>query len=147
MQVYFHDTRMRLSIPPGKSVEGFVHTNLDYGVKFLNVVLYHPGRTKQFEFVVEIGVRLSSKTITTHQIDPQVDETRDYLVQDMLLSGSMEGLGYVGGVGPASPDEPRTNYTLDPYFTDGLRAVITLADGYHSEDDVEFLDWEWSEVD
>jgi hypothetical protein len=47
----------------------------------------------------DIGVRLSSKTFVTHKIDPQVDEACDYLVQDLLLSGSPSGFGYVGGVG------------------------------------------------
>jgi hypothetical protein len=291
MQVYLDEQAMRLSIPGGEVREGFVHTQQDYGVKHVSVVLYHPGRTKTFEFVVEvpgiradytqvdfdkvvpehsrrevdldglrhaieaypccvlgpdgttpgdplnivvvgpgggnsfhplvrrgwdpaetvtgstvmstiwsslfgreyrtspvsalyldgrkqdialqkargsvdernhlrlwltpltyggrdvwigqisrdIGVRLSSKTITTHKIDPDVDETRDYLLQDMLLSGSLAGLGYVKGVGAATPEDPRYNYTLDPYFTDGLRLVLFLSGDYVSPDNLELV--------
>jgi len=291
MQVYLDETAMRLHVPPRGTVEGFVHTNQDDGVKYVSVVLYHPGRTKTFDFVVEvpgieadytqadfnkavppesrrevdleglrraieaypccvlgpdgttagdplnivivgpgdgnlfhplvrrgwdptetvtgstvmstiwsslfglkyrtspvsalyldgrqqdialqkargsvdernhlrlwltplthegkevwigqisrdIGVRLSSKTITTHKIDPDVDETRDYLLQDMLLSGSLAGVGYVAGVGAATPEDPRYNYTLDPYFADGRRLVLFLDADYVSPDRLEFL--------
>ncbi len=295
MQVYFDQRSMRLFVPAGETVEGYVHTNVDFGVKYLSVILYHPGHIKDFEFVVEvpgieadytqvdfdaavpknsvrdvdreelrralesypccvlgpdgktpgdplnivivgpsngntfhpfvrrgwdptetisgdtvsrtvqssvfrgkyrtspvsalfvdgrkqdialqkarstvdernhlrlwltaltyegrhvwigqisrdIGVRFSSKTITTHKIDGDVDETREFLLQDMLLSGSLSGIGYVGGVGAASPEEPRYNYTLDPYFTDGLRAVLFLGNNLVSPDDVEFVPWSW----
>jgi len=91
----------------------------------------------------DIGVRLSSKTITTHKIDADVDETRAYLVQDLLLSGSLVAVGYVGGVGAAPPEEPRYNYTLDPYFTDGLRVVLLVSEDYVSPDDLVLLPWEW----
>ena len=295
MQLFLDRQAMRIHIPRGQTVEGFVHTNKDYGVKYVSVVLYHPGRSKTLDFVVEvpgiradytqvefdkavppetlsevdrdglrraleaypccvlgpdgkspgdplnivvvgprngkvfhpfvrrawdpaetvtgstvmstiwssvfgvkyrtspvsalylegrkqditlqkargsvdernhlrlwrtpliyqgnavwigqisrdIGVRMSSKTITTHKIDADVDETRDYLVQDLLLSGSLTGIGYVGGVGAASPQEPRYNYTLDPYFTDGLRVVLFLSEGYVSPDNMAFLPWAW----
>jgi hypothetical protein len=293
MQAYLDEQAIHLSIPAGEVREGFVLTNQDYGVKHVSVVLYRPGRTKIFEFVVEvpgiqadykqvdfdkavprqsrykvdleglrraveaypccvlgpdgvtpgdplnivvvgpgqgntfhpfvrrgwdpaetvtggtvlstiwsslfgseyrtspvsalyldgrkqdialqkargsvdernhlrlwltplifegrdvwigqisrdIGVRLSSKTITTHKIDPDVDETRDYLLQDMLLSGSLAGFGYVKGVRAATPEAPRFNYTLDPYFTDGLRLVLFVSENYASPDDLELV-WE-----
>lgn len=295
MQVYLERQSVQLLVPSGKSVQGFIHTNQDYGVKYVSVLLYHPGRTKTFEFVVEvpgikadyrqvdfdkavppdtrrevdrdalrraleaypccvlgpdgktpgdplniviigpssgklfhpfvrrgwdptetitgsavmrtiwsslfgakyrtspvsalylngrkqdialqkargsvdernhlrlwltpltyqgqavwigqisrdIGVRLSSKTITTHKIDPDVDETRDYLVQDLLLSGGMAGIGYIGGVGAATAAQPRYNYTHDPYFTDGLRVVLFVSQDYVSPDKLELLPWEW----
>jgi hypothetical protein len=91
----------------------------------------------------DIGVRLSSKTLTTHQIDGDVDETREFLLQDLLLSGGMTGIGYVSGVGAATREDPRYNYTLDPYYTDGLRLVLFLSKDYVSPDDVEFIPWAW----
>ena len=94
----------------------------------------------------DIGVRFSSKTFTTHKIDADVDETREFLVQDLLLSGSVTGIGYVSGVGAATPNELRYNYTLDPYFTDGLRAVLFLSKDYFSPDDVEFVPWNWPDA-
>jgi len=295
MQGYLDEQSMRLYVPAGETVEGYVHTNKDDGVKYVSVVLYHPGHTKLFEFVVpvpgiqadytqvdfdavvpprsrrevdrdelrralesypccvlgpdaetpgdplnivvigppdgnvfhpfvrrgwdptetitgdtvgrtigssvfrskyrtspvsalfvdgrqqdialqkargsvdernhlrlwltpfthegkqvwigqisrDIGVRLSSKTLTTHQIDGDVDETREFLLQDLLLSGSMTGIGYVSGVGAATREDPRYNFTLDPYYTDGLRLVLFMSKDYASPDDVEFVPWNW----
>jgi hypothetical protein len=74
----------------------------------------------------DIGVRLTPRTITTHKIDPAVDETRWYLLQDLFFSESLERFGLVGGVGAATLEQPRTNYTGDPYFTDGFRGVFWL---------------------
>jgi hypothetical protein len=74
----------------------------------------------------DIGVRLTRKTITTHKIDPSVDETRWYLMQDLYFSEGLERFGFVTGVGAAPPEQPRFNYTGDPYETDGLRAVLWL---------------------
>ena len=54
MQVFFDEQSMRLYVPAGKTIEGYVHTNKDYGVKYVSVVLFHPGHTKIFEFVVEV---------------------------------------------------------------------------------------------
>jgi hypothetical protein len=90
----------------------------------------------------DIGVRLSRKTFVTHEIDPEVDEARDYIVQDLILSQSVQAVAYVSGVGPAHKDEPRYNYTLSPYFTDGLRAVIFTSHQPVSLTEVDFFDWE-----
>ena len=75
----------------------------------------------------DIGVRFTTKTITTHKIDPDVDETREYLLEDLAYSQSLKGFGYVAGVGAAPFAEPRGNLTGDPYFTDGLRIVLFLS--------------------
>jgi hypothetical protein len=76
-------------------------------------------------------------------IDGDIDETREFLLQDLLLSGSLTGIGYVSGVGAATREEPRYNYTLDPYYTDGLRLVLFMSKDYASPDDVEFVPWNW----
>ena len=78
----------------------------------------------------DIGVRLSAKTLVTHKVDPNVDEARFYLLQDLATSGALARLGFVGGVGLAPLDEPRFNYTDDPYHTDGLRLVMVLDDDF-----------------
>ena len=75
----------------------------------------------------DIGVRFTRKTITTHKIDPDVDETREYLLEDLAYSQSLRAFGYVPGVGAAPFDEPRGNLTGDPYFTDGLRIVLFVS--------------------
>lgn len=75
----------------------------------------------------DIGVRFTKKTITTHKIDADVDETREFLVEDMFYSQGLSAIGYVRGVGEAPYDAPRGNLTGDPYFTDGLRVVMWVS--------------------
>jgi len=77
----------------------------------------------------DIGVRFTTKAwnLTTHRIDPDVDESRDYVIEDLRAAGRVAAAGYVGGVGACAADAPRRNLTGDPYFTDGQRAVILLA--------------------
>ena len=89
----------------------------------------------------DIGVRLTRKTITTHKIDPDVDETREYLVENLAYSQSLWKLGYVSGVGAASRAEPRGNLTGDPYYTDGLRVVLWVTGEPVSFSDIQGLDW------
>lgn len=93
----------------------------------------------------DIGVRFTLRTwnLTTHAIDPDIDESREYLVEDLLRSAAVQRLGYVGGVGRASAREPRQNLLGDPYYTDGLRAVFLFTDQPTALDEVEFFDWEW----
>ena len=88
----------------------------------------------------DIGVRLTWKTITTHKIDPDVDETREYLLEDIAYAQSLAKLGYVKGVGAAPYDDPRGNLTGDPYFTDGLRVVLFVSEEPSSISEIEVLD-------
>lgn len=88
----------------------------------------------------DIGVRFTRKTITTHKIDPDVDETREFLVEDMAFTQGLRAFGYVGGVGAADYDRPRANLTGDPYFTDGLRALMWLSGEPVSLDAVQYTD-------
>jgi hypothetical protein len=90
----------------------------------------------------DIGVRFTTKTIVTHKIDPDVDETRSYLIQDLWYSQGLEQFGFVKGVGAAAIDAPRVNLTGDPYFTDGLRAVLWLSSQPVAFENVNFLAWE-----
>lgn len=89
----------------------------------------------------DIGVRLTRKTITTHKIDPQVDDTRDYLLENLAYAQTLKAFGYAGGVGEVPRDNPRGNLTGDPWFTDGLRLVLWMSAEPVAIDDLEFLDW------
>lgn len=92
----------------------------------------------------DIGVRITDQTwnLTTHKIAPDVDFDRGYLLQDLLMSGFVERYGYIDGVGAAPPSAPRTNLTGDPYYTDGLRAVIFLSDQPTPFGNIGRLPWE-----
>jgi len=91
----------------------------------------------------DIGVRLTSQTwnLTTHKIAPDVDFDRAYMLQDILMSGFVERYGYVDGVSAAPASVPRANLTGDPYYTDGLRAVIFLSNETRSLGNVDRLPW------
>lgn len=90
----------------------------------------------------DIGVRFTRKTITTHKIDPDVDDTRDFLIQDLWYSQGLKSFGYVKGVGTATYSEPRDNLTGDPYFTDGNRAVLWVSSKPIAFSNVGWFDWE-----
>jgi len=91
----------------------------------------------------DIGSRLTtkSKTLTTHRIDPDVDETRASLIQDFLYAQALAVFGLAGGVGAISIDEPRGNLTGDPFFTDGRRAVLLLETGPVPYEELELFSW------
>jgi LssY-like putative type I secretion system component LssY len=77
----------------------------------------------------DIGVRFTTQVwnLTTHRVDPNVDESRDYVVEDLLRAQRIDAVGYVDGVGACGPESPKRNLTGDPYFTDGKRALISLS--------------------
>jgi hypothetical protein len=88
----------------------------------------------------DIGVRLTWKTITTHKIDANVDETREYLLENLAYAQSLARFGYVQGVGVQTFDSPRGNLTGDPWFTDGLRVVLFVSEEAVSISEIEILD-------
>ena len=92
----------------------------------------------------DIGIKLTTKSwyLTTHRISPYVDQERDYLLQDLLLSGGVAKVGFVTGVGASEETHTRTNLTDDPYFTDGLRLVVQIGTELRLPAAVEFLPWE-----
>lgn len=93
----------------------------------------------------DIGVRFTRKTITTHKIDAQVDETREYLVENLAYHQALAKLAYVKGAIAAPFDAPRGNLTGDPYFTDGRRVVLWISSDPVAFDQIDFVDWSLSE--
>jgi hypothetical protein len=93
----------------------------------------------------DIGVKFTLQTgfLVTHVIDPDVDNDRWYLIQNLADAEALAKLGHVRGVGEAPPDDPRYNLGGDPYFTDGLRAVMVCTELPVNFSDLEFLDWEF----
>ncbi len=91
----------------------------------------------------DIGSRMTTKssTLTTHRIDPDVDETRGSLIQDFLYAQALEVFGMAGGVGEISIDEPRGNLTGDIFFTDGNRAVMLLSAEPADFEHIDYFSW------
>jgi LssY C-terminus len=92
----------------------------------------------------DIGSRFTihSRTLTTHKIDPDVDEARTALLEDTAYSQSLAKFGFVKGVGAAPENAPRQNLTTDPYYTDGFRAVLVFEERPRALTEIEVLPWE-----
>jgi hypothetical protein len=95
----------------------------------------------------DIGVRFTRKTITTHKIDPDVDETREYLLENLAYAQALEAFGYVGGVGAVPIDDPRGNLTGDPWFTDGYRLVLKITSEPVPISELDVFEWRNPHVD
>ena len=111
---------------------------------WLSPMRYHGKDVWVGQISRDIGSRFTihSLYLTTHKIDPDVDEARTALQEDMVYSQSLVKLGLVKGVGGAPKDEPRRNLTTDPYYTDGFRGVLMFDSHPTSLTDIQFLPWD-----
>ncbi len=114
---------------------------------WLSPMRYHGNPVWVGQISRDIGTRFTihSPYLTTHKIDPDVDEARTALQEDMVYSQSLVKLGLVKGVGAASRDKPRRNLTTDPYYTDGNRGVLIFDAHPVAITDIRFLPWEGRE--
>ena len=88
-----------------------------------------------------VGGRFAPRDAVSIVLHDDVDEARNFLIQDMMYSGGLEKLGFVTGVDAAAETRPRTALNGARYHTDGLRAVLFFATRPLSLSDVEILDW------
>ncbi len=79
---------------------------------------------------------------TSVPTDPDVDEARNDLIQDMVYSQFLTKLGFVKGVGRVMASQPRTTPSGSKYHTDGLRSVSLFEHSSVSLSEIEFFDWE-----
>ncbi len=91
----------------------------------------------------DIGVKFSGRLWppTTHVIDPDMDDARYYVLQQLVDAGAVSHFGYARALPPAMVAVPHRNAEDDPYFTDGLRAVFFLSDVQVLVTDIELLKW------
>jgi LssY C-terminus len=91
----------------------------------------------------DIGVKATSKspTLTTHIIDPNVDESREYVLHSLFHHEAVRWFAFVRGVGAATRDHPRHNLTDDPFFTDGNRLAVGVSRVPVSPPDAVNLGW------
>ena len=89
----------------------------------------------------DIGVRMTTKAwnLTTHEIDSDIDEAREYLAEDLATAGRVATFGYVDGVGYASKEDPMHNHLGSPWRTDGRRLVIELSKTQVELDEMEIF--------
>lgn len=89
----------------------------------------------------DVGVKFNPRTITTHAIDPDVDDTREALVSDLAYSQALVAWGYVGGSQVSTLDDTYYNLTPDPYYSDGLRVVMFFGPKPTKLNEIELLQW------
>jgi len=96
-------------------------------------------------FVVQvgrpIGWRFNEDEEKPLVLNPNVDEVRNLLIQDMVYSSGLDKLAFVTGAGATAAGEQRRSLGGASYHTDGLRAVMFLSTRPLSLSDVELLDW------
>ena len=92
----------------------------------------------------DIGVKftLKSPTISTHVIDPDVDEARRYFLEDLAYSQALAKFGFVKGGPVVTKESPMVNLVGDPFYTDGLRVVLFFEPRPYTLSDIKMLEWE-----
>lgn len=93
----------------------------------------------------DTGSYFTTKTpwLTAHAIDPDIDEARSYLFQDLVFSEAVKKVGFVGGIKPATPENPHRNFMDQPWWTDGDRAVFLFGKDPTTLSEVEWFPWVW----
>ena len=109
-----------------------------------SAMLYHGQPVWVGQISRDIGSRLTihSPTLTTHKIDPDVDEAARALMEDLVYSQGLRAIGLVKGIGAAPKSAPRENLTTDPYYTAGMRTVLLFNSTPTSLTQIEVLPWE-----
>jgi len=87
-------------------------------------------------------LRIRKYWFAAQEIDPDIDETRDYLVEDVLLSQNVDKMGYVDGVGVSTSEDPRYNLSKLPWWSDGYRAVLLFGKDQITLGDLDYFEWE-----
>ena len=75
-------------------------------------------------------------------IEPDVDEARDYLLQDLWYAQGLLRYGYIRLSEVATLSDPRQGLYGDDYFTDGMCLVAWVSNKPTSLNEVQFEPWE-----
>ena len=89
-----------------------------------------------------LGGRFAASGEGKRRIEPDVDEARNDVVQDLLYSQDLAKIGFVKGAGGLSAAEPGQTSDGWSYHTDGLRAVLVFGGSAVSLAEIDFFDWE-----
>ena len=88
-----------------------------------------------------IGGRYLDSETADLVLHPDIDETRNLTITDMMYSGGLSKLGFVAGIPPVTSAYLREHNDTLAYYTDGLRAVVFVITRPLSLSDVDILDW------
>ena len=91
----------------------------------------------------DIGVFFTTRVwnLTTHAIDPEVDEARDYVTEDLAIAQGLAEIGEVQGVGQVTRENPKHNLLGSPWWSDGHRVILILSEEAVPLEEVELAEW------
>ena len=95
--------------------------------------------------IAQVGRPVGGRYLDSETADlvlhPDIDETRNLTITDMMYSGGLSKLGFVAGIPPVTSAYLREHSDTLAYHTDGLRAVVFVITRPLSLSDVDILDW------
>ena len=93
---------------------------------------------------VRLGGRFADKAPAevTLPLEPDVDEARIDLIQDLAYSQALIKIGFIKGSGRSQSTPAEKSAEIVHYTTDGLRVVLVFAQRPASLADIDFFDWE-----
>lgn len=96
----------------------------------------------------DVNIKLTTKspTLSTHVIDPNIDEARENLLQSLIANHSLLQFGFLPGAPRSTVEAPAFNLTGDSYFTDGNRLLMWVS-GYETVSPAEIEYFEWGSSD
>lgn len=92
----------------------------------------------------DIGVKFTFKTwyLTTHKIDPNLDDSRDYLLADLMEIQKISKFGFVKSLAlEKQTKKEKKNLTGDPYFSDNMLLALEI-----SQKDAELSEFAWGNM-
>lgn len=86
----------------------------------------------------------SAQGSTDLRLDPDIDEARNYFLQDLWYTQSLRRGTYARSFDAVPESSPVTTFTGSTYFTSGYCAVVWLSESPVALDEIEVLGW-WFE--
>jgi hypothetical protein len=88
----------------------------------------------------DISSATAKNQYVDYRIDPDIDEARRFVLQNLWYSQSLTQFANSGGAGPPSDiDSSRKNFLGSRYYTDGKRVVLWTSEETTGFDEIEFL--------
>lgn len=88
-----------------------------------------------------VGGRFATANTDQQQLHPNIDESRNLMIQDLMYSGGLAKLGFVDGSDATITTAAENADDNNRYHSDGLRAVLFFVSRPLALSDVEILDW------
>ncbi|MGI9534508.1 MAG: LssY C-terminal domain-containing protein [Thermodesulfobacteriota bacterium] len=92
----------------------------------------------------DIGTDVNKfRDFLTKKIDPDLNETRSYLFEDMALSQNVSKIGWIRFLEVTTKENPNINFDEQTWWSDGLVLVLLFDDIPTSISDISFFEWDY----